>query len=202
MNMINRSTLDQFRKGTGFGQSDLRNTNTRSNDMAMWNYDNPAATNPGYATAGGLLSQSGFGPGQNTDYGNVGPQQPSVPAPQATALSGGSFMSNNGTGASGGPAGMSGPTFNSMYSQFQNSGRPAGMSFQHWVRGGQFQRPNNPFQQRPAPTNPADPRGGPHVTDPFTPPDGKPVVGPNPGNKLGSNDVYRNYVSPTFRGGI
>lgn len=196
MSTINRSTLDQFRRGTGFGQSDLRNTNTRSNDMAMWNYDNPAATNPGYAT-GGLLAQSGW---DNPTASTV--SQPSVPSTPDTGLTGGGFVSNNGTGARTGPTGMSGPTFNSTYSQFQNSGRPAGMSFQHWMRGGQFSRPTNPFQQRPAPANPADPRGNPYVTDPFTPPDGKPVVGPNPGNKLGSNDMYRNYVSPTFRGGI
>jgi len=183
---MNRSNLDSIRSNIGVGQGAVRNADTRSKDMATFNYQAPVGTKP--LQTGGYTT-----PGANgVSWNNPGMQAPTTP-------SGGGYVRPQFQN------GMSAQAFNNSYNTFsQNAaGIPQGMNYSQWMRSGQFYRPANPFQR---PTTPAvSTHPNPYQTDPFQSGGGNDIK-PGPGkpsqqmNPPGNSGVTRppRYVQPVF----
>lgn len=70
---MNRSNLDSIRSNIGVGQGAVRNADTRSKDMATFNYQAPVGTKP--LQTGGYTT-----PGANgVSWSNPGMQAPLLP---------------------------------------------------------------------------------------------------------------------------
>lgn len=183
---MNRSNLDSIRSNIGVGQGAVRNADTRSKDMATFNYQAPVGTKP--LQTGGYTT-----PGANgVSWSNPGMQAP-------PASNGGGYVRPQFQN------GMSAQAFNNSYNTFsQNAaGIPQGMNYSQWMRSGQFYRPANPFQRPATPTVSTNPN--PYQTDPFQSGGGNDIK-PGPGkpsqqmNPPGNSGVTRppRYVQPVF----
>lgn len=151
--------------------------------MAIWNYNNPAATTPSY----GLMDR--YDPSNGMQEPDPGPG-PAAPAPTDSLQQGGNFnnpqQQQTAAGSTywGARGGMTSPQFNESYARFRASGAPTGMSYADWMRSGQFTRNRSPFQQATTPTpnpggfstKPPDltgrPDGPPIRSEPFIKPAG------------------------------